>query len=176
MTKGAMSKLYKIWKDRNISNTTKKRLVQSLVFSIFLYGTESWTIRSSERKRIDALEMWCWRRMLRIPWTAKRTNKSILEQLRISTRLSTTCYERILQYFGHVARRDPPNLEKLLLVGKVEGKRPRGRVPSRWSDQIKLLTGLSVTTAMRQAKDRKTWKKIIREMRRKFQDGHDLQK
>ncbi|XP_063628267.1 uncharacterized protein LOC134799784 [Cydia splendana] len=135
MAKSAMSKMTRIWQDRKISNNTKMRIIRTLVFSIFLYGSESWTIRSAERKKIEAFEMWCWRRMLRISWTAKRTNVSILQQLGIQTRLSTTCFKRILSYFGHIARREPDNLEKLVVVGKVDGKRRRGRSPARWSDQ-----------------------------------------
>ncbi|CAH2230531.1 jg8859 [Pararge aegeria aegeria] len=94
-----MSQLHRTWKDRNISIKTKVR--------------------------IDAFEMWCWRRMLRIPWTAHRTNASILRQLKITRRLSTTCLKRTLEYFGHIARRDGDNLEKIVVTGKVEGKRPR---------------------------------------------------
>lgn len=92
MAKQAMTKLIRIWKDPNISQMTKVRLVRTLVFSIFLYSAESWTIRKSERTKIEAFEMWCWRRMLRIPWTARRTNVCILSQLRVTTRLSTTCF------------------------------------------------------------------------------------
>ena len=169
MSKGAMTKLTRIWQSRKISINTKKRIVRTLVFSIFLYGSEAWTIRATDRKRIDAFEMWCWRRMLRIPWTAKRTNVSILNQLRIGTRLSTICYKRILGYFGHIARRSPDNLDKLIVVGKVEGKRPRGRSPSRWSDQVKSLTGLPLTTAVRRAEGRTEWKEIMNTITRTLQ-------
>lgn len=174
MAKAAMSKLTRIWQNRKVSNVTKMRLVRTLIFSIFLYGSESWTIRAIDRKKIDAFEMWCWRRMLRIPWTAKRTNKSILDQLGIKTRLSAVCYQRILGYFGHIARRQPDNLDKLVVVGKVEGKRPRGRSPSRWCDQVTTHTGLSVTNAMREAENRSRWKEITKRALKAFQ-GHDLQ-
>lgn len=127
MSKSAMTKLNKIWKGRNICRKTKVRLV----FSIFLYGAESWTLRKTERAKIDAFEMWCWRRMLRIPWTARRTNVSILKDIGITTKLPTVCLQRILTYFGHIARRDPNNFEKLVVVGRVNEKRPRGRSPTR---------------------------------------------
>ena len=141
MAKGAMSNLNTIWKSRNIHLSTKIRLVKSLVFSIFLYGAETWTMKSRERARIDALEMWCWRRLLRVPWTAHRTNTSILTELKIEERLSTVCMRRVLQYFGHIARRGPDNLERVFLTGSVEGNRGRGRSPMRWSDQVKEVTG-----------------------------------
>ena len=112
-----------------------------MVFSIFLYGSESWTVKSADRHRIDAFEMWCWRRMLRIPWTARRTNQSILNDVGITDRLSTICRRHILQYFNHITRRGEDNLEKLIVQGKVEGRRPRGRSPSRWLDQIANITG-----------------------------------
>lgn len=98
MAKTAMSRLTKIWKDRSISQKTKIRLVRTLVFSIFLYGAETWTLRANERQKIDAFEMWCWRRMLRISWTVHRTNVSILNELKIKTRLSAICLQRVLQF------------------------------------------------------------------------------
>lgn len=110
MAKDATTRLNGIWKNRGISNNTKMRLVRALIFPIFLYGVETWTIKARERQRIDAFEMWCWRRMLRIPWTAKRTNVSILTQLRIKERLSKTCHQRVLSYFGHIMRRGDNSL------------------------------------------------------------------
>ena len=130
IAKDAMTRLTNIWKNRGISNTTKIRLVRALILPIFLYGVETWTIRARERQRIDAFEMWCWRRMLRIPWTAKRTNVSILAQLHIKQRLSTICHQRILSYFGHIVRRGDENLEKLIIVGNVEGKTTQRPLPN----------------------------------------------
>ncbi|XP_049886587.1 uncharacterized protein LOC126381094 [Pectinophora gossypiella] len=115
MAKDAMTRLNNVWKKRGIGIKTKMRLIRALVFPIFLYGVETWTILARERQRIDALEMWCWRRMLRIPWTAKRTNASIMTQLQIKTRLSTICQQRILSYFGHTMRRGDDSLEKLIV-------------------------------------------------------------
>ena len=113
-----------IWRNRAITINTKMRLLRLLVFPILLYGVETWTILSRERQRIDAFEMWCWRRMLRIPWTTKRTNLSILSQLKIKDRLSAQCHRHILIYFGHIVRRGDNSLEKLIVAGNVEGKRP----------------------------------------------------
>lgn len=129
MAKDAMTRLQNIWKNRGISFKTKARLVRALVFLIFLHRVETWTIQTRVRQRIDAFEMWCFRRILRIPWTAKRTNVSILYQLDIKTRLSTVCLQRILSYFGHIMQRGDSSLEKLVIVGNTEGKRPRGRSP-----------------------------------------------
>ena len=155
MSKQAMNRLDKIWRDRGITIVTKKRLVGTLVFSV--YGAETWTIKAYERARIDAFEMWCWRRMLRIPWIAHRTNESVLSELHITTRLSTICMRRILNYFGHIVRRDPDNLEKTILLGRVEGRRSRGRIPTRWTDQIKEATRGTLYEAVRRAADRTQW-------------------
>lgn len=159
--KGSLTRLYKIWKDRGVSNRTKIKLIRTLIFPIFLYAAETWTIKSRDRERIDAFEMWCWRRMLRIPWTARRTNDSILRELRISERLSAVCSRRVLSFFGHIARREPENLERTIITGNVPGKRSRGRAPARWSDQIKDLTGGDLYSAMRAAENRKDWRRFV---------------
>ncbi|XP_062532329.1 uncharacterized protein LOC134201487 [Bombyx mori] len=162
MAKSSMSQLQKIWKNRGIGLKTKTRLVRTLVFSIFLYGAATWTLKAADRMRIDAFEMWCWRRMLRIPWTAFRTNVSILKQLGIKIRLSTVCLKRILEYFGYIARKDGDNLEKLMITGKVEGNRSRGRSQTRWSDQIRTALDSTVYSTLHDAVDRGQWKKILR--------------
>ena len=118
----------------------QKRFVHGLIFPILMYGSESWTMRQSEIKKIDATEMYCWRRMLRIPWTARRTNESIIQELNITERLSTSIQSRILKYFGHVMRRDADCMEKLIIQSKVPGRRPRGRSPSWWIDQLLKIT------------------------------------
>ncbi|KAJ0179101.1 hypothetical protein K1T71_004813 [Dendrolimus kikuchii] len=117
ITRSAMDRLGKIWRNRNITKATKMRLVRALVFPIFLYGAETWTIRESERKKIDALEMWCWRRMHRLAWTQFRTNVSILEELDIKQRLSSIVQGRILTFF---TRPEDMSVERLV-----------GRYPSR---------------------------------------------
>ena len=176
MSKNSMTRLDKIWRDRNISKATKTRLVRALIFPIFLYGGESWTIKARERQRIDAFEMWCWRHMLRIPWTDRRTNTSILKELNIRDRLSSICLKNVLQFFGHIARRDGNSLEKLIVVGGVEGRRGRGRSPTRWTDQIRAATGTSVVGAMRSAVCRERWRATIHNiMTTRREDGHDPQ-
>ncbi|KAL0833060.1 hypothetical protein ABMA28_001173 [Loxostege sticticalis] len=175
MTKDAMTRLNNIWKKRGISMNTKIRLVRALIFPIFLYGVETWTIRARERQRIDALEMWCWRCMMRIPWTAKRTNVSILTQLKIKTRLSTICHQQILSYFGHIVRRGDESLEKLIIVGNTEGKRARGRYPTRWTDQVKDTCSSKFCSIVREAMDRTRWRAIIHSKCKPSSDDHDPQ-
>ncbi|CAH2268377.1 jg15831 [Pararge aegeria aegeria] len=128
---GALTKLKRIWQNRKVSGTTNKRPVQT----IFLYGSGAWTVRAAERKKIDAFEMWCWRSMLRMPWIVERTNISILEQLRINTRLFTLCYKNILSYFGHIARRLSSNMDKLILVEAIKKAEDR----TGWKAVVKSL-------------------------------------
>ena len=172
MAKGAMIDRDKVMKNRGIRLPTKVRLVRSLVFSIFLYGAETWTMKSRDHSTINAFEMWCWRRLLRIPWIAHRTNQSILEELNIKDRLSTVCMRRVLRFFGHVVRRGADSLERLLVTGCVEGTRPRGRIPARWSDQARVAAGGTLHEAMRRAEDRSAWRKLVQEYNG---DGHDPQ-
>ena len=157
ISRSAMSRLTKVWRDRQISNATKMRLVKSLVFSIFLYGAETWTVLKKDRDRINAFEMWCWRRLLRIPWTARRTNASILGELGVRYRLDAVVSDRILRYFGHTMRRER-GLERTIVEGRVLGVRPRGRSPSRWVDQIKALTGIPLRESRTVALDREVWR------------------
>ncbi|VEN39957.1 unnamed protein product [Callosobruchus maculatus] len=124
----AMTELTKIWRDHNITKATKMLLVQSLVFSIFSYASETWTIKKADRARIDAFEMWTWRRMLRIPYTAHRTNVSILDKLGNPKRLSSIVSMRMLTFFGHIHRSD--NMEKHVIQGHAPSGRRRGRSPT----------------------------------------------
>ncbi|CAH2266806.1 jg7989 [Pararge aegeria aegeria] len=119
--------------------------------------------------------MWCWRRMLRIPWTAKRSNVSILSQLKIKTRLSTICLERILSYFRNITRRGNESIEKLIVVGNVEGKRPRGRSPTRWSDQLRETGARTFYNAIQLAKDRTRWREILCDKITRHTSDHDPQ-
>lgn len=160
MARNSTAKLTRIWKDTSITINTKLRLIRTLIFPIATYAAETWTMKIADRRRIDALEMWCYRRMLRIPWTAHRTNESILRQLRIKTRLSTYVNQQYLKYFGHIARRSEA-MEKLIIEGKVNGRRPRGRSPSRWVDQMKNLIGESLKDAIHHAQDREAWRQTI---------------
>jgi hypothetical protein len=158
IAKSAMAKLTKIWKSHEITTDTKMRLVRSLVFPVFTYASECWTLTEKDKKNIDVFEMYCWRRMLRIPWVARRTNESILDQLNIKKRLRTQISEQIISYFGHVLRRN--GLEKLTIQGKVEGKRNRGRSPTRYTDHIVATIGAPLSECARMAEDRKTWRNI----------------
>ena len=114
---------------------TKVRLVKAMVFPVVMYGCESWTIKKVEHQRIDAFELWCWRRLLRVPWTASRSNKSILKEISPEYSLERLMLKLRLQYFGHLMGRTD-SLEKTLMLGKVEGRRRRGRQRMRWLDGI----------------------------------------
>ena len=121
----AMTNRDSILKSRDISLPTKVRLVKAMVFPVVLYGCESWTIKKSEHRRIDAFELWCWRRLLRVPWTARRSNQSILKEISPGISLEGLMLKLKLQYFGHLTRR-ADTFEKTLMLGKTEGERKRG--------------------------------------------------
>ena len=129
----AMTNLYSVLKTKDITLPTKVRLVKAMVFPVVMYGCESRTIMKSECRRIDAFELWCWRRLLRIPWTARISNKSVLKEINPEYSLAGLMLKLKLQYFGHVMRR-ANSLEKTLMLGKIEGKRRRGRQRMRWLD------------------------------------------
>ena len=128
-----MTKLDSILKSRDITLPTEAHLVKALVFPVAMYGCESWTTKKAGRQRIDASELWCWRRFLRVPWTARRSNQSILKE--ISPECSLEGLLLKLQYFGHLMRRTD-SFEKTLMLGKIEGKRSRGQQRMRWLDSI----------------------------------------
>ena len=157
MARSTMAKLTKIWADRGVTRTTKSRLVWALVFPVATYGCESWTLTKSDCNRICAFELWCWRRMLRIPWTAKRTNASVLEEVGETGRLLDHINRQALSYFGHIARRQGNCLEKVLLQGKIEGKRRPGRPKTRWIDRIKTLVGQPLPAVYELANHRQKW-------------------
>ncbi|VEN42201.1 unnamed protein product [Callosobruchus maculatus] len=131
----AMTELTKIWRDHDITKATKMSLIQSLVFFIFLYASETWTVKEADRTRIDAFEMWTWRRMLRIPYTAHRTNVSIPDELGNPKRLFPIVSMRMLTFFGHIHRSE--NMEKLVVQGHTSSGRRRGRSSTRWVDTTK---------------------------------------
>ena len=130
-----MTNLDSILKSRDITLLTKVCLVTAMVFPVVMYGCESWTIKKAECQRIDAFELWCWRRLLRVPWTAKRSNQSILKAISSEYSLEGLMLKLKLQYFGHLMRRTD-SLEKTLMLGKIEGRRKRGRQRMRWLDGI----------------------------------------
>ena len=131
----AMTNLHSILKSRDITLPTKVRLVKAMVFPVVMYGYESWTIKKAECWRIDAFELWCWRRLLRVPWTARRYNQSILKEISPEYSLEGLMLNLKLQYFGHLMWRTD-SLEKTLILGKIEARRRRGRQRMRWLDGI----------------------------------------
>ena len=130
-----MSNLNSILKSRDITLSTKVRLVKATLFPVVMYGCESWTIKKAEHRRIDAFDLWCWRRLSRVPWTARRSNQSILKEISPEFSLEGLMVRLKLQYFGHLKRR-ADSLEKTLMLGKIEGRRRRGRQRMRWLDGI----------------------------------------
>ena len=130
-----MTNLDSIFKSRDITLPTKVHLVKAMVFSVVIYGCESWTVRKAECQRIYAFELWCWRRLLRVPWTARRSNQSILKEISPGISLEGMMLKVKFQYFGHLMRR-VDSLEKTLILGGVGGRRRRGRQRMRWLDGI----------------------------------------
>ena len=130
-----MTNLDSILKSRDITLPTKVRLVKAMVFPVVTYGCESWTIKKAEHRRIDAFELWCWRRLFRVPWTARRYNQSILKEISPENSLEGLMLNLKLQYFGRLMQRTD-SLEKTLMLGKIEGRRKRGQQRMRWLDGI----------------------------------------
>ena len=130
-----MTNLDSILKSRDITLSTEVRLVKAMVFPVVMYGCESWTIKKAEHRRIDAFELWCWRRFLRVPWTARRSNQSILKEISPGYSLVGLILKLKLQYFGHLLQR-ADSLEKTLMLQKIEGRRRRGQQRMRWLDGI----------------------------------------
>ena len=136
----AMTNLDSILKSRDITLPTKVCLVKPMVFPVVMYGCESWTVKNAERQRLDAFELWCWRRLLRVPWTARRSNQPILKEINPEYSLEGLMLKLKLQYFGHLTWRAGP-LEKTLMLGKMEGKRRRGEEDDRdWDGWMASLT------------------------------------
>ena len=128
-------KLDSILKSRHFTLLTKVHLIKAMVFPVVMYGCESWTIKKAECQRIDAFELWCWRRLLRVPWTARRSDQSILKEISPEYSLEGLMLKLKLQYFGHLIQR-ADSLEKALMLGKIEGRRRRGQERMRWLDGI----------------------------------------
>ena len=130
-----MTNLDSILKNRDITLPTRVRLVKAMVFPIVMYGCESWTLKKAERQRIDAFELWCWRRRLRVPWTARKSNQFILKEISPEYSFEGLKVKLKLQYFGHLIQRTD-SLEKTLMLGKIEGRRKKGRQRMRWLDGL----------------------------------------